>query len=46
MAGMDQCDIYVASMVQTAENCGFSAVAVHQGRCLSCRDAEAHLHGT
>ena len=29
-------------MVQTAYNCGVSAVAVHQGRALlPCRDAEA-----
>ena len=32
MAGVDQLDGYVVLMVQTAENCGFSAVAVHQGR--------------
>ena len=32
-------------MVQTADNCGFSAVAVHQSRCLSGRDTVAHPHG-
>ena len=30
-----------ACMVQTAENCGVSAVAVHQGRRLSLRGAQA-----
>ena len=32
-------------MVQTAENCGISAVAVHQGRQLFLRDAQADSHG-
>ena len=32
-------------VVQTAENCWFSAVAVHQGRSHSCRGAEADPHG-
>ena len=45
MAGMNQRDSYVASMVQTAENCGFSAVSVHHGRRHFLRDAEAHPHG-
>ena len=33
------------SVVQTAENCGVSAVAVHDGRRYSCRGAEAISHG-
>ena len=34
-------------LIQTAENCGISAVAVHQGRRADfpCRDAEADSHG-
>ena len=32
-------------VVQTAENCWFSVVAVHQGRSHSCRGAEADPHG-
>ena len=32
-------------MVQSAENCGFSAVAVHHDRRHFLRDAEAHPHG-
>ena len=32
-------------MVQTAENCGVSAVAVHDGCRYSCRGAEAVSHG-
>ena len=32
-------------MVQTAENCGVSAVAVHDGRRYFCRGAEGVSHG-
>ena len=45
MAGMHQRDSYVASLVQTAENCGFFAVAAHHGCRHFLRDAEAHPHG-
>ena len=36
---------YGGFVVQTAENCGVSAVAVHDGRRYSCRGAEAVSHG-
>ena len=45
MAGMDQLDSYVVPLVQTAENCGVSAVAVHHGRRHFLRGAEAVSHG-
>ena len=45
MAGMDQLDSYVELVIQTAENCGVSAVAVHYGRRHFLRGAKDDSHG-
>ena len=37
--------VYGGFWVSTAENCGVSAVAVHQGRRLLLHGAEADFHG-